>query len=172
MGVVHGIHAFLPHLRAHGEAAHIVNTASLAGLMPGLGFSPYGASKFAVVGLSEGLAQELAPVGIGVSVVCPGFVRTRIAESARNRPPRYGPAHAPAPGSWGDRLAAALAQGAAVGLDPAVVAALTVDAIRRNELYVFPHPERHAELGARFAAILAAMEQAAARQPPAPAVSS
>jgi NAD(P)-dependent dehydrogenase (short-subunit alcohol dehydrogenase family) len=83
MGVVHGIRTFLPHFRAHGEGGHFVNTASMAGMISGLGFSPYGASKFAVVTMSEGLATQLKPLGIGVSVLCPGFVRTRIAESER-----------------------------------------------------------------------------------------
>src|SRR5205823_2975359 len=92
MGVMHGVQALLPHMRAHGEGGHIVNTASMAGLLSGgLGFSPYVASKFAIVGMSEGLATELKPLGIGVTVLCPGFVRTRIAEAGRNRPPRYGP---------------------------------------------------------------------------------
>ncbi|MGK3936795.1 SDR family oxidoreductase, partial [Enterococcus faecium] len=74
MGVVHGIRTFVPHIRAHGEGGHIINTASMAGMESGLGFSPYTASKFAVVGISEGLAPQLAPFGIGVSVLCPGFV--------------------------------------------------------------------------------------------------
>ena len=90
MGVLHGIRSFLPHIRAHGEGGHIVNTASMAGMQTGLGFSPYGASKFAVVSMSEGLAMQLQPHGIGVSVLCPSFVRTRIGESGRNRPGRYG----------------------------------------------------------------------------------
>src|SRR5438067_2494524 len=85
MGVLHGIRSFLPHIRAHGEGGHIVNTASMAGMNSGLGFSPYVASKFAVVGMSEGLATQLKPFGIGVTVLCPGFVRTRIWESGRNR---------------------------------------------------------------------------------------
>lgn len=89
MGVLHGIRTFLPHIRAHGEGGHIVNTASMAGLQSGLGFSPYATSKFAVVALSERLAIELNPLGIGVSVLCPGFVRTRISESGRNRPARF-----------------------------------------------------------------------------------
>ena len=76
MGVLHGIRTFLPHIRAHGEGGHIVNTASLAGLQSGLGFSPYATSKFAVVAMSEGLAMQLKPLGIGVTVLCPGFVRT------------------------------------------------------------------------------------------------
>ncbi|WFU59316.1 SDR family NAD(P)-dependent oxidoreductase [Bradyrhizobium pachyrhizi] len=86
MGVVYGIKSFLPHIRGHGEGGHIVNTASMAGMNGGLGFSPYGASKFAVVSMSEGLAWQLAPDGIGVSVVCPSYVRTRIGQSGRNRP--------------------------------------------------------------------------------------
>src|SRR5580700_2106439 len=76
MGVLHGIRSFLPHIRAHGEGGHIVNTASMAGMNSGLGFSPYAASKFAVVGMSEGLAAQLKPFGIGVSVLCPSYVRT------------------------------------------------------------------------------------------------
>src|ERR1700723_2719995 len=99
MGVLHGIHTFLPHIRAHGEGGHIVNTASMAGMNSGLGFSPYSASKFAVVNMSEGLAMQIRPLGIGVTVVCPGFVRTRIWESGRNRPGRYGPAQVPDPAS-------------------------------------------------------------------------
>jgi len=91
MGVVHGIKSFLPHIRRHGEGGHIVNTASMGGMNAGLGFSPYSASKFAVVSMSEGLAWQLAPDGIGVSVLCPSYVRTRIGESGRNRPERYGP---------------------------------------------------------------------------------
>src|ERR1700744_2477179 len=66
MGVVHGIRTFVPHMRAHGEGGHIVNTASMAGIASGLGFSPYAASKFAVVSMSEGLALQVAASGIGV----------------------------------------------------------------------------------------------------------
>src|SRR6266851_8543419 len=64
MGVVHGIRTFLPHLRAHGEGGHIVNTASMAGINGGLGFSPYTASKFAVVAMSEGLSMQVKQHGI------------------------------------------------------------------------------------------------------------
>ncbi|MBO0710797.1 MAG: SDR family NAD(P)-dependent oxidoreductase [Acetobacteraceae bacterium] len=158
MGVVHGIRAFLPHIRAHGEGGHIVNTASMAGIVSGLGLSPYAASKFAVVSVSEGLAAELAPLGIGVTVLCPGFVRSRIAESARNRPPRYGPAQPPEPASAAAALARRLADASRDGLEPAVVAARTLTAIQRNEGYVFTHPDMRAEAQARFSAILAAMD--------------
>ena len=163
MGVLHGIRTFLPHIRAHGEGGHIVNTASMAGMNSGLGFSPYVASKFAVVGMSEGLATQLKPFGIGVSVLCPGFVRTRIGESGRNRPDRYGATQTPDPASPAGLLIAQIAERVQSGLDPSDVAARVLAAIREEELYVFTHPEMRAELEDRFAAIMAAMEQAAAR---------
>jgi NAD(P)-dependent dehydrogenase (short-subunit alcohol dehydrogenase family) len=163
MGVLHGIHAFLPHLRAHGEGGHIVNTAAMAGLQSGLGFSPYATSKFAVVAMSEGLALQLAPLGIGVTVLCPGFVRTGISKSARNRPEHYGANQAPDPTSPAGVLAAEMARLSQSGLDPADVAARTVTAICQEELYVFTHPEMCGEVTERFAAIQAAMDRAAAR---------
>lgn len=165
MGVLHGIRTFLPHIRAHGEGGHIVNTASMAGMNSGLGFSPYSASKFAVVNMSEGLAKQVAPLGIGVTVLCPGFVRTRIWESARNRPDRYGVAKPPDPASPAGKFATQLAALGQSGIDPADVAAQVLTAIRENELYVFTHssPDWRAELQERFAAILAAMDRAAAR---------
>ena len=163
MGVLHGIRTFLPHIRAHGEGAHIVNTASLAGLQSGLGFSPYATSKFAVVAMSEGLAMQLKPLGIGVTVLCPGFVRTHISGSGRNRPDRYGATQTPDPASAAGRLAAESARLQAAGLDPADIAAQALTAIREDELYVFTHPEMHDEVKERFAAIVAAMDKAAAR---------
>jgi NAD(P)-dependent dehydrogenase (short-subunit alcohol dehydrogenase family) len=167
MGVVHGIRAFLPHLRAQGRGGHIVNTASMAGLNSGLGFSPYSASKFAVVNMSEGLAAELAPLDIGVTVVCPGFVQTRISESSRNRQQRYGRASVSAPGSHAANLAAALAELSKNGLAPLAVAKRVVTAIRRNDLYVFTHTEGpwRSELEQRFNTIMAAMDRAAAEEP-------
>jgi NAD(P)-dependent dehydrogenase (short-subunit alcohol dehydrogenase family) len=163
MGVLHGIRTFLPHIRAHGEGGHIVNTASMAGMNSGLGFSPYVASKFAVVGMSEGLATQLKPFGIGVSVLCPGYVRTRIGESGRNRPQRYGATQTPDPASPAGLLLAQITERLESGLDPSDVASRVLAAIREDELYVFTHPEMRAELEDRFAAIMAAMDQAAAR---------
>lgn len=89
-GVANGLARFLPGMRAHGEGGHVVNTSSVAGLLalPGLGI--YSATKFAVLALSETLRAELAPDGIGVSVLCPGGVRTRIHEAGRNRPDALG----------------------------------------------------------------------------------
>jgi NAD(P)-dependent dehydrogenase (short-subunit alcohol dehydrogenase family) len=163
MGVLHGVRTFLPHIRAHGEGGHIVNTASMAGMNSGLGFSPYVASKFAVVGMSEGLATLLKPFGIGVTVLCPGFVRTRIGESGRNRPERYGATQTPDPASPAGLLLAQIAERLQSGLDPSDVAARVLAAIREDALYVFTDPEMRAELEDRFAAIMAAMDKAAAR---------
>jgi NAD(P)-dependent dehydrogenase (short-subunit alcohol dehydrogenase family) len=159
MGVLHGIRAFLPHIREHGEGGHIVNTASMAGMITGLGFSPYGASKFAVVSMSEGLALQLRPLGIGVSVLCPSFVRTRIGESGRNRPERYGQTKPLDPASPAAALVAEIGRRIEMGLEPADVAAKVLAAIRDNELYVFTHPGMRAEVEERFAAILAAMDR-------------
>jgi NAD(P)-dependent dehydrogenase (short-subunit alcohol dehydrogenase family) len=159
MGVFHGIRTFLPHIRAHGEGGHIVNTASRAGMKSGMGFSAYSASKFAVVNMSEGLALQVKPLGIGVTVLCPGFVRTRISESGRNRQEQYGPSQKPS------TLAAQNAELVRSGLDPSDVAAQVLTAIREDELYVFTDHDVswRRELEARFAAILAALDKTAAR---------
>src|SRR6185295_3593692 len=160
MGVLHGVKSFLPHIRAHGEGGHIVNTASMAGMDGGLGFSPYTASKFAVVSMSEGLSLQLKPfgIGIGVSVLCPSFVRTRIGESGRNRPERYGQSQPLDPASPAAAMVAAIAENIQAGLDPAFVAARVLAAIREDQLYVFTHKGMRAEVEGRFAAILAAMD--------------
>jgi NAD(P)-dependent dehydrogenase (short-subunit alcohol dehydrogenase family) len=159
MGVLHGIRSFLPHIRAHGEGGHFVNTASMAGMINGMGFNPYSASKFAVVSMSEGLATQLRPFGIGVSVLCPSFVRTGIAESGRNRPQRYGPAQTVDPASPSAAIVAEITRRVQDGLDPAAVAADVLDAIRNDELYVFTHPGMRAGVDERFAAIQAAMDK-------------
>jgi NAD(P)-dependent dehydrogenase (short-subunit alcohol dehydrogenase family) len=158
MGVLHGIRSFLPHIRSHGEGGHIVNTASMAGMQGGLGFSPYGASKFAVVSMSEGLRAELGPHGIGVSVLCPSYVRTGIGASGRNRPARYGASQPLDPASPAAAMVAEIARSLQAGLDPADVAARVVEAIRDDRLYIFTHPGMRAEVEDRFAAILAAMD--------------
>jgi len=161
MGVVHGMRSFLPHIRGHGEGGHIVNTASMAGMINGMGFSPYAATKFAVVSMSEGLAPQLKPLGIGVSVLCPGFVRTGIGESGRNRPDRYRPPQPLDPNSPAAAMVAEIARRLQAGLEPSVVAAKVLDAVRNDELYVFTHPEMREPLDERFKAIQAAMDKAA-----------
>jgi NAD(P)-dependent dehydrogenase (short-subunit alcohol dehydrogenase family) len=162
MGVLHGVRSFLPRMRAHGEGGHIVNTASMAGMNAGLGFSPYAASKFAVVAMSEGLAMQLKPHGIGVSVLCPSFVNTRIGESSRNRPQRYGATQPLDPASPAAMMVAEIAGRLQTGLDPAAVAASVLSAIREDQLYVFTHPNMREEVDGRFAAIQAAMDKVTA----------
>ncbi|MGF6432502.1 MULTISPECIES: SDR family NAD(P)-dependent oxidoreductase [Bradyrhizobium] len=162
MGVVHGIRSFLPHIRQHGEGGHIVNTASMAGMNAGLGLSPYSATKFAVVSLSEGLAMQLRPLGIGVSVLCPSFVRTRIGESGRNRPEQYGPTRQLDPASPMAAVVAEIARRLEAGLDPASVAGQVLAAIRDDQFYIFTHPGMRAEVEQRFSAILAAMDAVSA----------
>ena len=153
LGVVHGMRVFVPHLRAHGEGGHVVNTASVAGLsaLPGLGI--YTVTKHAVVALSEVLREELAPEGIGVSVLCPGGVRTRIHEAGRNRPAVLG-----GPDAAHAAPAEAIVQD---GMDPVAVGERVLRAIRDNELYVLTHPEFRALFAARAEAILAAYDRAA-----------
>jgi NAD(P)-dependent dehydrogenase (short-subunit alcohol dehydrogenase family) len=150
MGVVHGVKAFLPLLKSHGEGGHIVNTASMAGFLSGTGFGAYTASKFAVVGISEALATELEPQGIGVSVLCPGWVATRISESRRNWPEEYGVP--PPKGPLSEQFAELVRNGMA----PSDVAALVLKGIQDNELYVFTHPDMRPWLEKRVGRFLAA----------------
>ena len=124
-----------------------------------MGFSPYGASKFAVVSMSEGLATQLKPHGIGVSVLCPHFVRTGIGESGRNRPQRYGQSQPLDPASPSAAMLAEIARQIGAGLEPAAVAARVLEAIRDDELYIFTPPGMRAEVEPRFAAILAALDK-------------
>jgi len=155
MGVVHGTEIFTPLVAQHGEGGHIVNVSSMAGLIAIPTNEPYCATKFAVVAMSEGWRLQLAPKGIGVSVLCPGFVRTNIGDSERNRPPQ-------------DRnerrdpeMLAMMKKLLDEGMDPAMLAARVIEAIRDDELYIFTHPELKQMLEGRFQAILAAMDKAA-----------
>jgi NAD(P)-dependent dehydrogenase (short-subunit alcohol dehydrogenase family) len=141
-GVVHGIRSFLPHLLEQREG-HIVNTASVGGLLAGPWLSPYHATKHAVIALSESLYHELAAIGspVGVSVLCPGNVQTRIHEASRNWPARYGPrpdeADAPEIAGWRQAASAAIESGS----DPAVVATAVRDAIVDGRFWILTHPE-------------------------------
>ncbi|HEY2549262.1 MAG TPA: SDR family NAD(P)-dependent oxidoreductase [Streptosporangiaceae bacterium] len=141
-GVVHGMRSFLPHLIEQGEG-HMVNTASVAGLIAAGWLGPYNATKHAVVAVSETLYHELAASGsqVGVSVLCPGFVRTRIAESDRNWLTRLGaqPAAAEQPGS--EEVRQAVATAIESGLDPAVVATAVRDAIVSGQFWILTNPE-------------------------------
>jgi NAD(P)-dependent dehydrogenase (short-subunit alcohol dehydrogenase family) len=136
-GVVYGINAFLPLFLEQNEG-HVINTASLAGLGGAPGMGPYCAAKFAVVGLSESIFHELALSGsnVGVSVLCPGFVRTRIHESARNMPGELT--------SYNDEPAAQLiadlaSQAVNAGIDADIVAGAVEDAVRTNKFWILTH---------------------------------
>jgi NAD(P)-dependent dehydrogenase (short-subunit alcohol dehydrogenase family) len=114
-----------------------------------------------VVAMSEGLALQLKPHGIGVSVVCPSYVRTRIGESGRNRLSRYGEAPRLDPASPAGLMVADISKRLESGLEAQDVAARVVAAIQDDELYVFTHPNMREEVDDRFAAIQAAMDRVA-----------
>ena len=151
-GVVHGIRAFVPVLVAQREG-HVVNTASLAGLITTPFMGIYGATKPAVVAVSEILAKELRFVGspVGVSVVCPGFVRTHIDESERNRP-KWAKTPTPEPADEGMREL--FHQLVAGGIDPDGVADQVVEAVRGDTFYVLTHPESYPAVETRMRDIL------------------
>jgi NAD(P)-dependent dehydrogenase (short-subunit alcohol dehydrogenase family) len=143
-GLVHGLQLLLPHMKAHGEAGHIVNTASINGVAGAPLAGPYSATKFAVVGLSEVLAAELAETPIGVSVLCPSWVKTRMLDNGRNRPARFGgPIKLDADNANAERNAR-YARALESGLDPAHVAQLVIGAIEARRLFVFTHAETRA----------------------------
>jgi NAD(P)-dependent dehydrogenase (short-subunit alcohol dehydrogenase family) len=142
-GVVHGLRSFVPRIIDSG-GGHVVNTASMAGLTSPPGMSPYNVTKHAVVTLSESMAQELAMTHpeVGVSVLCPGWVRTRIHEADRNRPTNPADAideaaDAPAELEAMREMVAGFING---GLDPAAVAAQVVEAVTSNQTYILTHP--------------------------------
>ena len=163
MGVIHGLSEFVPHMKAHGEASHIVNTGSMAGMNGFRGMGPYCASKAAVVSLSEALASELAETAIGVSVLCPGSVNTAFYERRRNAPASVPP---PPPNS---REARAHAQGRTVridnGIPPPEVAARVLQGIRDRDLYIFTHPEMRSMIDDRYTLLSAGFDKAAAFRP-------
>jgi len=139
MGVIHGLRSFVPVMIEQRVPGHVVNTASMAGLIHGAGI--YSVTKHAVVALSEGLFSQLGILQhpIGVSVLCPGWVRTNIMESERNRPeaPRAAPGKGAEHFEMLRKLSASFVQG---GLDPLEVGTLAVRAIREKRFYVLTHP--------------------------------
>ena len=137
--VVHGVRAFLPILTEQGEG-HFVNTASMAGLLPGAS-APYDATKHAVVAISEDLFIGMQQLGspIGVSVLCPGWVRTNIVDSDRNWPAELGEKAPSTPVT--DMIFDVLRNVINEGMPPAVVADKVADAIEAEKFWVLPHPE-------------------------------
>jgi NAD(P)-dependent dehydrogenase (short-subunit alcohol dehydrogenase family) len=137
-GVVYGIHTFVPLLLQQDEG-YVVNTASAAGLLPAT-LGSYSATKHAVVAVSESLQMQLSAIGahVGVSVLCPGAVATRIMEAERNRPggARTAPPSNPSARPIMERLRHAIP----AGMPPSEIAAHVVEAMRQERLYILPHP--------------------------------
>jgi NAD(P)-dependent dehydrogenase (short-subunit alcohol dehydrogenase family) len=154
-GVIHGIRAFVPILLKQGEEGHIVNTASIAGLLSGPFSGVYKASKHAVVAISEVLQAELAAVNapIRVSVLCPGGVNTRIMDAARNRPADLTKGSGQSSAADQEYLKA-LRSMVEAGMSPDDVAVRVVEAIRRNDMYVLTHPEFNEQIRQRMERIL------------------
>jgi NAD(P)-dependent dehydrogenase (short-subunit alcohol dehydrogenase family) len=150
-GVINGIATFVPLLLEQGEG-HVVNTASIAGLGTATFLGPYNTTKHAVVALSESLFKDLRAVGapVGVSVLCPGLVRTRIAESDRNRPP-WAPDRAV---TGVPELRAAVQTMVNDGIPAETVAERVIDAVRTGTFYILTHPELNEALRTRFDDIL------------------
>ena len=139
MGVLYGIRAFIPRMLENGEEGHIVNTASMAGLLTGA--NPYNVSKHSVVCLTEGIYKEFKGMGakLSASVLCPGLIKTAILDSERNRPPEFGPptdlsAQRPELQQFSAMFTAALSQ----GYEPEEVARQVFEAVRDDRFYVFP----------------------------------
>lgn len=162
MSVVYGIELVLPHMEGHGEPCHIVNTASIAGLRGVANMAPYCATKSAVVAISESFASEFEGSKIGMSVLCPGWVRTRITESARNRPDRFGPPRDRA-ATVSEERAKHVAAAIENGLDPREVGRQVLAAIRNNDLYIFTDDLMREPSAERFRAIQAAFPGSGAK---------
>jgi NAD(P)-dependent dehydrogenase (short-subunit alcohol dehydrogenase family) len=153
MSVIDGMAIFGPLIESHGEGGHIVSTASIAGLLSGNG-SLYNVTKYGVVALSEGVRQELAPRGIGVSVLCPGFINTNIADFSGKIPDRFGNAIGPIPteGPMAEAMNN-LRQRLAQGIDPLYVGELVREGIENDWPYIFTDNEFEPLIEMRFAAI-------------------
>lgn len=152
-GVIHGIRALLPALVESGEEGHVVNTASMAGLTSTPFMGPYTATKHAVVALSECLAKELelSKSKVKVSVLCPGFVKTGISESHRNRDTSYG-TQTHTPGS--EKFRTILANLVNAGQPAAKIGDDVVRAMQTDRFYILTHPEMKPAIEHRMRQIL------------------
>ena len=157
-GVFNGVHTILPRIRKHGEGGHIVNTASMGGILQYSRAGVYITTKYAVVGLSEALNFELANENIGVSAFCPGGVRTNIREWEKTRPERYteaktadGPGGPPPGFKFTPEMMETLGK---MSWEPEQVGEMVLEGVRRNKLYIFTSPEFRPGVIERFEAIL------------------
>ena len=155
-GPIHGVEAFLPRMIEQGEGGHLLFTASFAGLVPNVGLGPYCVAKYGVVAMAEVLYRELRPHNIGSTVLCPMRVGTNIGASERNRPIELGGPEA-SPGVADQDESNEDMAGRV--LDVETVAAMTVDAMLENRLYVLPHEESRDFVRRRFDRIDRTYEQ-------------
>jgi NAD(P)-dependent dehydrogenase (short-subunit alcohol dehydrogenase family) len=165
-GVVNGILTILPRIRAHGEGGHIVNTSSMAAMIPIPNCAIYITAKSAMVGLSECLAGELAPANIGVSAFCPGPVQSNIRELGKLRPEKY------KKDTGLEEFEKNLAQRPTSDLwmDPVECGQRVVRGIQRNDLYIFTHPEFKAGARERCEKIVASFPDEPINEPRAEAI--
>jgi NAD(P)-dependent dehydrogenase (short-subunit alcohol dehydrogenase family) len=166
MAVIWGIEIFGPLIEGHGEGGQIVSTASVAGLIAGMN-PGYDVSKYGVVALSEGLRPVLAPRNIGVSVLCPGIIRTQIINSRRNVPQRLAGAAGNPPPTEGPLADAIKAFRERIdnGIDPLYVGELVREAIENDWPYIFTDLEHEPMIEARFAAIKQGFDRIRGRTP-------
>jgi len=151
-GVVNGVVTFVPRIKAHGERGHVVNTASMAAFVAGPGAGIYTTAKFGVHGLSDALRWSLLPYGIGVSMVCPGLVKSKIYESDSIRPAELSTDTTPAdPGFM--QILPGLHE---AGMDPDEIGEKVLRAVRNDDFYVFTHPDHRDELREIFDETIAA----------------
>jgi len=162
MSVVWGVEIFGPLIERHGEGGQIVSTASIAGLIAAVNPS-YNVTKYGVVALSEGLRPTLAERGIGVSVLCPGFIRTQIMDSRRNLPSRFGDIEEMNEGS--NEIVAAAREAIAHGIDPRYVGELVREGIEGDWPYIVTDTEFEPIIAERFANITAAFDRIRNRVP-------
>ncbi|HEX4167472.1 MAG TPA: SDR family NAD(P)-dependent oxidoreductase [Bryobacteraceae bacterium] len=146
-GVIHGVNAFVPRMLASGEEGHVVNTASAAGLRTGPFLATYHASKHAVVALSESLHFDLllAHAKVHASVLCPAFVKTRIAESSRNKPD---------PAANNPEYPEAMRAKVESGMTPEEIAEHVFDAVSRNQFWILTHADFDGLIRARCEGML------------------
>ena len=152
-GVIHGVRTFVPVMLRQGGEGHIVNTSSVAGLTTAPFMSIYNVAKHAVATLSETLHKDLGLLGspIKVSVLCPGFVRTRIMDAERNRPASL---QNPTPAQHDPHLEKMARDAIAAGLPPEEAAAQVVDAVKKERFYVLTHPKFAADIRERMEDII------------------
>jgi NAD(P)-dependent dehydrogenase (short-subunit alcohol dehydrogenase family) len=141
MGVLYGVRAFVPRMLANGDEGHIVNTASMAGMLTGA--NPYNVSKHGVVCLTEGMYRDFKHIGakISASVLCPGLIRTAILDAERNRPAEFGATKVEEQRPEVQQFSAAFSAALSQGIEPDEVAQMVFEHIRDDRFYIFPAQE-------------------------------